>query len=105
MISLSKTGPVMVLMIQMFCGLTGNRNFSILFIFMHHSIRTRHARTNKAPWINSQLKKGMRDRDAAKRKAITSNDPRDWEKYKKLQNILNNNNIFQSHYVISLINL
>ena len=33
----------------------------------------------------------MRDRDAAKRKAITSNDPRDWEKYKKLRNIVNNN--------------
>ena len=32
----------------------------------------------------------MRDRDAAKRKAITSNDPHDWEKYKKLRNIINN---------------
>ena len=31
----------------------------------------------------------MHDRDAAKRKAITSNDPRD--KYKKLQNKINNN--------------
>ena len=33
----------------------------------------------------------MRDRDAANRKAITSNDPRDWEKYKKLRNIMSNN--------------
>ena len=33
----------------------------------------------------------MRDRDAAKRKAIASNDPRDWEKYKKLRNKINNN--------------
>ena len=54
-------------------------------------LRTRRARTNKAPWINSQLKKSMRDRDAAKRKAITSNDPRDWDKYKKLRNKINNN--------------
>ena len=33
----------------------------------------------------------MRDRDAAKRKAIASNDSRDWEKYEKLRNKLNNN--------------
>ena len=32
----------------------------------------------------------MRDRDAAKRKAITSNVPHDWEKYKKFRNIINN---------------
>ena len=32
----------------------------------------------------------MRDRDAAKRKAITSNDPHDWKRYKKLRNIINN---------------
>ena len=51
----------------------------------------RHFKPNKAPWINSQLKKGMHDRDAAKRKAITSNDPRDWDKYKKLRNKINNN--------------
>ena len=36
-ISLNKTGPVMVLKIQMFCGLTGKRNFWILLIFMRHS--------------------------------------------------------------------
>ena len=33
----------------------------------------------------------MRDHDAAKRTAIKSNDPRDWAKYKKLRNIINNN--------------
>ena len=42
-------------------------------------------------WINSELKKGMRDRDATKRKAMASNDPRDWAKYKKLRNTINNN--------------
>ena len=36
-ISLNKTGPTMVLKIQMFCGLTGKRNFWILLIFMCHS--------------------------------------------------------------------
>ena len=34
--------------------------------------------TNKAPWINSQLKKGM-------------HDPCDWHKYKKLRKKINNN--------------
>ena len=33
----------------------------------------------------------MRDGDAAKRKAIASNDSRDWEKYKKLRNKISNN--------------
>ena len=33
----------------------------------------------------------MRDRDAAKRKAMASNDPHDWAKYKKLRNTINNN--------------
>ena len=36
-ISLNKTGPAMVLKIQMFCGLIGKRNFWISLIFMHHS--------------------------------------------------------------------
>ena len=58
---------------------------------IHAPLRTRLARTNKAPWINSQLKKGMHDRDAAKRKAIASHDPCDWHKYKKLRNKINNN--------------
>ena len=51
----------------------------------HAPLRTRRARIKKAPWINSELKKGMRDPDAAKRKAMASNDPRDWAKYKKLR--------------------
>ena len=33
----------------------------------------------------------MRDRDAAKRKAMASNDIHDWAKYKKLRNTINNN--------------
>ena len=44
---------------------------------IHAPLRTRRARTNKVPRINSELKKGLHDRDAAKRKAITSHDPRD----------------------------
>ena len=33
----------------------------------------------------------MRDRDAAKRKAMASNDTRDQANYKKLRNTINNN--------------
>ena len=58
---------------------------------IHAPLRSRRARINKAPWITSQLKKGMRECDAAKRKAIASNDPHDWEKYKKLRNKINSN--------------
>ena len=45
----------------------------------------------KSTRINSEVKKGMRDSDAAKRKAMASNDLLDWAKYKKLRNIINNN--------------
>ena len=66
-ISLSRTGLVTALMILMFCGLTGKRNFWMLLTFVL-ALRTRRPRIEKAPWINSELKKGMHDRDAAKRK-------------------------------------
>ena len=33
----------------------------------------------------------MHNRDATKKKAMASNDPRDWAKYKKLRNTINNN--------------
>ena len=33
----------------------------------------------------------MRERVAAKRKATASNDPRDWAKFRKLRNTINNN--------------
>ena len=33
----------------------------------------------------------MRDRDAAKRKAMALSDPRDWAKYKKMRNTINYN--------------
>ena len=104
MISLNKTGSVMVLKIQMFFGLIGKRNFWILLTFMHHSDLDA-LETIKHPGSIHNLKKGMRDRDAAKRKAITSNDSRDWEKYKKLRNKINNNikNSKVSYYSIAFI--
>jgi len=49
-------------------------------------------------WINSELKKGMRDRDAAKRKAIA-----DWAKYKKMRNKINNNIKLLKHLIILML--
>ena len=43
----------------------------------------------KVPWNTSDLRKGMRDRDVAKRKAIKSNNPQDWAMYKRLRNRIN----------------
>ena len=56
----------------------------------HAPLRTRHTKLSKAPWINSTLKKGMRCRDAAKRKAKRTKHPQDWANYRKLQNQINN---------------
>ena len=56
----------------------------------HAPIRTRRAKLNNLPWINSALKNGMRSRDAAKKKAIRTKNPSDWANYKKLRNKINN---------------
>ena len=47
----------------------------------HAPIKTKHVRSGKVPWIASDLRKGMRDRDVAKRKAVKSNDPQEWAVY------------------------
>ena len=43
----------------------------------HAPFGTTREKLNKTPWINSALKKGMRCRDAAKRKAIKTKNPQD----------------------------
>ena len=53
-------------------------------------IRTRRAKLNNSPWINSVLKNDMRCRDAAKKKAIETKNPHDWANYRKLRNKINN---------------
>ena len=37
----------------------------------HAPIKTKRVRSGKVPWITSDPRKGMRDRDVAKRKAIS----------------------------------
>ena len=56
----------------------------------HAPFRTRCTKLNKTPWINSGLKKGMRCRDTAKRKAIKIKNAQEWANYRKLQNRINN---------------
>ena len=52
-------------------------------------IKIERVRSGKVPWITSDLRKGIRDRDVAKRKAIKSNFPQDWAMYKRLRNRIN----------------
>ena len=73
-------------MTQTFCGLTGKLNFRPL---CHAPIKTKRVGSGKVPWITSDLRKGIRDRDLAKRKAIKSNNPLDWAMYKRLRNSIN----------------
>ena len=53
----------------------------------HAPFRTRHTKLRNAPWINSALKKGMRCRDAAKRKAIRTKNPQDCQLQKVTKSI------------------
>ena len=78
----------MNLKIQIWYGLTGKQNF-MRVVNSRAPIRTRRAKLNNIPWINSSLKNGMRCRDAAKKKAIRTKNPQDWANYRKLQNKIN----------------
>ena len=69
------------------------------------AVRTRRAKIKKAPWINSELKRGMRHCDAAKRKAMALNDPRDQEKYKKLRHTINTRLLKHLIILMLLVNL
>ena len=73
-------------MTQTFCGLTGKLNFRPLCLA---PIKTKRVGSGKVPWITSDLRKGIRDRDLAKRKAIKSNNPLDWAMYKRLRKSIN----------------
>ena len=65
--------------IQMICGHNGKGCFSLL-------LSTMWVNTRGLPWITSELKKEMHDRDILKIKACKFNDPFDWPKKKKTQN-------------------
>ena len=66
----------------------------------HAPIRTKRVRVAKSPWITSQLKQHMHERDVLKLKASCSNTPADWLNYKKCRNSVNTEikNAKESYY-------
>ena len=55
----------------------------------HAPLRTKRARATKSPWINSDVKKLMHQRDVLKIKAIRSKNADDWKTFKKFRNFVN----------------
>lgn len=66
------------------------KNSFLAIVEMHAPLRTMRVRARSSPWITSELKKQMHDRDILKLKAIKSNDPNDWVQFKRQRNIVNN---------------
>ena len=84
--SLNKTGRSMNQKIQIWHGL---EKTTLRVVNSHAPFRTKLL-NGKTPQIDSALKKGMRCRDTAKRKAIKIKNPQDWGNYRKLRNRINN---------------
>ena len=55
----------------------------------HAPLRTKRVRLKRSPWITSELKKRMHERDIMKLKAIRSKNPQDWGEFKQLRNKVN----------------
>ena len=55
----------------------------------HAPLRTKRVRSKRSPWITSELKKRMHERDIMKLKAIRSKNPQDWGEFKRLRNKVN----------------
>ena len=55
----------------------------------HAPPRTARVRARGSPWITSELKNIMHNRDILKLKAIRSNNLNDWEKFKQQRNKVN----------------
>ena len=56
----------------------------------HAPLRRTRVCTRSSPWITSELKKRMHNRNIQKIKAIKSKDPIDWMQFRKQRNIVNN---------------
>lgn len=56
----------------------------------HAPLRTRRVRARRSPWITSDLKNLMHDRNISKIRACKSKDPNDWRQYKIQRNKVNN---------------
>ena len=58
----------------------------------HTLLRRKRVRSKRTPWITSELKKRMHERDIMKLKEIRSKNPQDWGEFKRLRNKGNSNN-------------
>ena len=67
---------------------TFHENFEHLLNF-HAPLKKRKVRSDYAPWITSDIKKSMEERDRMKK--LASKDPKLWPKYKILRNKVTNN--------------
>ena len=56
----------------------------------HAPLRRMRVRVRSSPWITSELKKRMHNRNILKIKAMKSKDPFDWMQFKKQRNLVNN---------------
>ena len=74
--------------IRMICGYNGKGCFSLSLTNMP-PLRTMRVRARSSPWITSELKKRLHDRDMLKIKTCKYDDPNDWTQFKKLRNIVN----------------
>jgi hypothetical protein len=54
----------------------------------HAPIKKFTVRSLKAPWLDEELRKLMRQRDLLKRSAIMSGNAADWQEYRSLRNII-----------------
>ena len=55
----------------------------------HAPVRKARIRGVRCPWMNSQLSQAMSQRNYLHRRAIKSNSPYLWSRYKKLKNYVN----------------
>ena len=62
-----------------------------MFVNTHAPLRTKRVRSRRSPWITSELKKRMHERDIMKLKATRSKNPQDWGEFKRLYNKVNSN--------------
>ena len=62
-------------------------------------LRTKRVCSKRSPWITSEFKKRMHERDSMKLKAIRSKNPKDWGEFKLLRNkVISNITIAKESY-------
>ena len=65
------------------------KNTFLDIVDKHAPPRTMTVRNKPSPWITAQIKLLMHFRDYLKKKAMNSNEPNDWENFKRQKNAVN----------------